>query len=103
VTSLWNTAIVASHDAVFSCIDAYSSTKPEDWFVTLGEHKLGEKESFEQIRNISKIILHPQYVSMVMEGIYDTPPDYDIGKINENNCNSFLRFLELFHIIQIKI
>lgn len=50
------------------------------WTATLGEHKLAKKESFEQIRDIERIILHPKYKSMIMEGIFDTPPDYDIGE-----------------------
>ena len=62
-------------------LDAYSSTKPADWRVVLGEHHLVDKEVFEQSRDVEAIYLHPKYKSMFLEGIYDTPPDYDIGKL----------------------
>mgnify|MGYP001798729881 CR=1 FL=1 len=60
--------------------DLYSSTNPKHWMVTLGEHRLNDKEVFEQVRGVKKIYLHPMYKSMFMEGIYDTPPDFDIGE-----------------------
>jgi len=60
-------------------LDAYTSTKPADWRVVLGEHHLVDKEVFEQSRGVEAIYLHPKYKSMFFEGIYDTPPDYDVG------------------------
>ena len=62
-------------------LDAYSSTNPADWRVVLGEHHLGNKEVFEQSRGVKALYLHPKYKSMFFEGIYDTPPDYDVGKL----------------------
>lgn len=61
-------------------LDSYTSTKPSDWKAVLGEHHLVDKEVFEQSREIESIYLHPKYKSMFLEGIYDTPPDYDVGK-----------------------
>ena len=61
--------------------DDYTSTKPSDWSVVLGEHHLINKEVFEQRRGVKAIYLHPKYKSMFLEGIYDTPPDYDVGRI----------------------
>jgi len=49
--------------------------------VVLGEHHLVDKEVFEQSRGVEAIFLHPKYKSMFFEGIYDTPPDYDVGKL----------------------
>lgn len=49
--------------------------------MVLGEHHLVDKEVFEQSRGVEAIYLHPKYKSMFLEGIYDTPPDYDIGKL----------------------
>ncbi|KAK3745174.1 hypothetical protein QZH41_011977, partial [Actinostola sp. cb2023] len=60
---------------------SYSSTNSKFWTATLGEHKLKEKEEFEQVRNIERIVLHPKYKSMFLEGILDTPPDYDIALV----------------------
>ena len=60
--------------------DAYTSTNPSDWRVVLGEHHLVNREEFEQSRGVEAIHLHPKYKSMFLEGIYDTPPDYDVGK-----------------------
>ncbi|XP_058944484.2 plasminogen-like [Pocillopora verrucosa] len=59
--------------------DSYTSTKPSDWKAVLGEHHLVDKEVFEQSREIESIYLHPKYKSMFLEGIYDTPPDYDVA------------------------
>ncbi|XP_031552020.1 kallikrein 1-related peptidase b8-like [Actinia tenebrosa] len=67
--------------------DSYSSTNPKFWTATLGEHKLQEKEVFEQVRGVERIILHPNYKSMFLEKIFDTPPDYDLGE-----------FIYCFHI-----
>jgi len=50
--------------------------------VVLGEHHLVNKEVFEQSREVEAIYLHPKYKSMFFEGIYDTPPDYDVGKLH---------------------
>ncbi|XP_078349413.1 transmembrane protease serine 11D-like isoform X4 [Oculina patagonica] len=61
--------------------DAYSSTNPADWTVVLGEHHLVDKEVFEQRRRVEAIYLHPKYKSMFFEGIYDTPPDYDVALV----------------------
>ncbi|XP_031552036.1 transmembrane protease serine 2-like [Actinia tenebrosa] len=72
-----NWIVTASH-----CFhETYSSTDPKMWTATLGEHKLKKEESFEQIRDIERIILHPKYKSMLFEGIFDTPPDYDIALV----------------------
>ena len=60
-------------------LDAYTSTNPADWRVVLGEHHLRDEEVFEQSRGVEAIYLHPKYKSMFLEGIYDTPPDYDVG------------------------
>lgn len=68
------------HNSTFFSLDAYTSTKPADWRVVLGEHHMRNKEVFEQRRGIDEIYLHPKYKSMFLEGIYDTPPDYDVGK-----------------------
>jgi hypothetical protein len=38
------------------------------------------KEVFEQIIDVKAIYLHPLYKSMFLEGIFDTPPDFDIGE-----------------------
>ena len=62
--------------------DSYTSTNPAHWTVTLGEHHLKNKEVFEQVRKVKALYLHPKYKSMFLEGIYDTPPDYDVGKKN---------------------
>ncbi|KXJ17510.1 transmembrane protease serine 9 [Exaiptasia diaphana] len=59
--------------------DSYTSTNPKFWKVVLGEHKLAEKEVYEQTIDVKDIILHPLYKSMFLEGIYDTPPDFDIA------------------------
>ncbi|EDO33256.1 predicted protein, partial [Nematostella vectensis] len=61
--------------------DSYSSTNEDHWTVTLGEHKLKDKEDFEQTRDISAIYLHEAYKSMFLEGIKDTPPDFDIALV----------------------
>lgn len=50
--------------------------------MVLGEHHLVDKEVFEQSREVEAIYLHPKYKSMFFEGIYDTPPDYDVGKLH---------------------
>ena len=63
-------------------LDAYTSTKPADWRAVLGEHHLVDKEVFEQSRGVEAIYLHPKYKSMFLEGIFDTPPDYDVGKLH---------------------
>ena len=61
-------------------LDLYTSTNPSDWRVVLGEHHLVDKEAFEQSRRVAEIYLHPKYKSMFLEGILDTPPDYDVGE-----------------------
>ena len=61
-------------------LDSYSSTNPKFWTATLGEHRLKEKDAFEQKRQVEQMVLHPKYKSMFLEGILDTPPDYDVGK-----------------------
>lgn len=61
--------------------DAYTSTNPSDWTVVLGEHHLINQEVFEKRRQVKAIHLHPKYKSMFLEGIYDTPPDYDVGRL----------------------
>lgn len=50
--------------------------------MVLGEHHLVDKEVFEQNRGVEAIYLHPRYKSMFFEGIYDTPPDFDVGKLH---------------------
>lgn len=61
-------------------LDLYTSTNPSHWRVVLGEHHLVDKEAFEQSRRVAEIYLHPKYKSMFLEGILDTPPDYDVGE-----------------------
>lgn len=61
--------------------DLYTSTNPSDWRVVLGEHHLVDKEAFEQSRWVAEIYLHPKYKSMFLEGIFDTPPDYDVALV----------------------
>jgi hypothetical protein len=56
-------------------------SEAKSWTVILGEHKLKEEESFEQSRKVEKYILHPKYEFLVFVGIYDVPPDYDIGEM----------------------
>lgn len=43
---------------------------------------------FEQSRGVEAIYLHPKYKSMFLEGIFDTPPDYDIGKLRSVDLKS---------------
>lgn len=71
------------HDAVKKLyfLESYSSKNPKDWRATLGEHKLADKETFEQVRGISSITIHPKYSFPYLQGIFDAPPDYDIGKL----------------------
>jgi hypothetical protein len=66
----------------------------------LGEHKLKEKEVFEQVRGLEKIILHPKYKSMFLEGILDTPPDFDLGKnqFSSNKYKNLTNFDVLFFV-----
>lgn len=71
-----------SFTTFFCCkfLDPYTSHDPKDWIVKVGEHRLRDKEVFEQSVRITNITTHEWYKSMWFEGITDTPPTYDIGE-----------------------
>ncbi|XP_032231151.1 transmembrane protease serine 9-like [Nematostella vectensis] len=58
------------------------SRDPGMWSVTLEEHHLREKEGFEQIIGVDKIIIHQQNnldLLLQLMTIATTPPDYDLA------------------------
>ena len=71
---------VSLHSATLYTTDPFTSEDPTDWTVNLGDHDINLREPHEQKRKISTIIIHPDYLSMWFEGIYDTPPTNDVGK-----------------------
>ena len=64
---------------LFLSPDPFTSTNVRDWSLKLGDYHLLKKEHYEQPREMINITIHPKYKSMWFEGIYDTPPQNDVG------------------------
>ena len=70
----------------------FSSTKPSDWEVRLGEHSFLSVESHEKHLRVVEIRVHPNYIP----GNLTHPGDYDVGKsklrlvpCTQSTCNSY--------------